>query len=172
MVRPQKYAYKLIIVYYTVKKQIEYSYDTNIGKFSNDLDFNYHFSRVIKYVPVTVTPTELYDEIERMKKKYRWPKMMSWKTLVKYVKEMVEEHILVEYPKGHTKNNEHHYRLSEYKLYDCITFLQKRIIRHGRIGSRIYSRVLLNDLWFELYKMRYPGLYYQTLRMGGQSFSL
>jgi hypothetical protein len=172
MVRPHKHAYNGIIVYYMVKKQTEYSYDTNIGKFTNDPGFNYRLTRDIKYVPVTVTPTELYNEIGHMKKKYRWPTMMSWKTLVKYLGEMVKEHTLVEYPTGHTKNNEHHYRLSENKLFDCISYLHRRVIRHGPIGSRIYSRALLNDLWFELYKVCYAGLYYQNLRMGSPSFSL
>ena len=150
MVRPHKYAYNGIIVYYMVREQIEYSYDTNIGKFSKDPTFNYWFMRDIRYEPLPQTPTKLYAEIDRIGKEEKWPKRMSWKTLVKYLRDMVKEHTLEEYPRGHRKNNETLYRLSEYKLYLCLDYLFWQFQSHGRIGEKPYVPLLIKELLIQL----------------------
>ena len=155
MVRPHKHVYDGIIVNFMVKKQIEYSYDTNIGKFSNDPTFSYWFRRDIRYEPLPQTPTKLYDEIDRVRKKKKWP-MMSWTTLIKYLGDMVKEHTLIEDPRGHRKNNETWYRLSDYKLYLCLLYLHERpgkYFNHGKIGGKLYSQLLIIRLLIELIRI-------------------
>ena len=81
----------------------------------------------------------LKEEINRIGKEQKWPKMISWKTLVKYLRDMVKGHILEEYPRGHRKNNESLYRLSDYTLYLCLDYLfwHQRFQSHGRMGKTI-----------------------------------
>jgi hypothetical protein len=164
MVRPHKYAYDGIIVYYMVKKQIEYSYDTNIEKFSKDPTFNQGFMWDIKYEPLHQIPTRLYEEIDRIRKKKKWP-MMSWATLIKYLGDMVKEHILLEYPRPDKRNNETYYRLSEYTLWCYLKELdnRQRFLHHGSIGRRPYAALLITKLRLEVERI----MYNQFLRTGG-----
>lgn len=155
MVRPHKHAYDGIIVYYMVKQQIIYTYDKYIGKFSNERTFTYWFMRPIEYDPLPQTPTSLYNKIERIRKKNRWPKV-SWSTLQKYLKMLVDKHVLIKDSKVKRRYNEKHYRLSDSILHGCLDYLfwHHTKFDHGPIGSKPYSNLLIIKLHQELNRRR------------------
>jgi hypothetical protein len=167
MVRPYKYAYVGIIIYYMVKKQIEYSYNTNIEKFSKDSSFKNGFVWDIKYEPLPQIPTKLYAEIDRIRKKKKWP-VMSWTTLIKYLRDMVEEHTLIEYPRPDKRNNETFYELSEYTLWRYLKELdnRQRFLHHGSIGKKPYAALLITKLRLELERI----MFNQYLLTGGPTY--
>jgi hypothetical protein len=149
MARPPKHIYKGMTIHHMVRETLIFSYEKNIGKFR----YAPIFRRDIKYEPLPQTATKLYDAICSITKEMSWP-TMSWTTHIKYLREMVAEHILIP-PKGRRKYNEKPYRLSERKLATYLRYLFERgllsrIEKETPIGRKPYSGLLFMKLYVEV----------------------